>query len=168
MHENCAGEDFIRLTGWWAHRLETRFEMTNRMELTPGAKGFQHSNPSVTNAVALLGSLEIYHEVGMAKVRDKSVMLTGYLEYLIIHHPLLKSKVRILTPSPPESRGCQLSLLIEDHFEAVFASLYKDGIICDERRPNCIRVGPYPLVNSFNEMFQFVDYLVKAIALHQP
>ncbi|KAI0224660.1 Kynureninase (L-kynurenine hydrolase), partial [Massospora cicadina] len=118
VHENYAhNDDFVRLTGWWAHRLETRFDMTNRMELSPGAKGFQHSNPSVINCAALLGSLEIYHEVGM----------------------------------------------VEGQFEEVFAYLYSCGVICDKRRPNCIRLGLYPLINSFTEMIKFVRYLVMAI-----
>ncbi|KAJ9071038.1 hypothetical protein DSO57_1001286 [Entomophthora muscae] len=164
VHEKISNnQDFARLTGWWAHRLETRFHMSNVMELSPGAQGFQHSNPSVTNCIALLGSLEIYHEAGMAEFRKKSLLLTGYLEYLILNNATLKEKIKIMTPSQPESRGCQLSLLIDENFEEVFAYLCDNGVICDERRPNCIRVGPYPFVNTFTEMVMFIEYLVEAI-----
>lgn len=138
------------------------------MELSPGAQGFLHSNPSVTNCVALLGSLEIYHESGMAEFRKKSVLLTGLLEHLVLNNATLKDKVKIMTPSQPESRGCQLSLLIDENFEEVFAYLCNNGVICDERHPNCIRVGPYPFVNTFSEMVKFVDYLVKAVKLQKP
>ncbi|KAL0190156.1 hypothetical protein M9458_012854, partial [Cirrhinus mrigala] len=68
----------------------------------------------------------IFNRTSMKDLRKKSVLLTGYLEYLIRHYYTKdpsdpdKPSVRIITPSDPEQRGCQLSL-------AVFEELEKRG-----------------------------------------
>jgi kynureninase len=43
--KKCPAEE-RRLLGWWGHRLSTRFQMSNRMELAEGAAGFRLSTPS--------------------------------------------------------------------------------------------------------------------------
>ena len=41
--------------------------------------------------------------------------------------------------------------------------LSKQGVICDWRNPDVIRVAPHRLFNTFNEVFEFVEILKKAI-----
>ena len=50
----------------------------------PGAAGFQLSNPSVLATVALLGSLEVFEQTSMEELRAKSVLMTGWLEFLLM------------------------------------------------------------------------------------
>lgn len=69
----------------------------------------------------------------MKELRRKSLLLTGYLEYLIRHHYGDAARpdrphVRILTPSEPEQRGCQLSLRFSISVRAVFQELEKRGV----------------------------------------
>lgn len=70
----------------------------------------------------------------MKALRRKSLLLTGYLEYLIEHYytedPAQphKPNVRIITPSDPEQRGCQLSLAFSIHIRKVFEELEKRGV----------------------------------------
>lgn len=70
----------------------------------------------------------------MKALRRKSLLLTGYLEYLIEHYytedPAQPHKphVRIITPSDPEQRGCQLSLAFSVHIRKVFEELEKRGV----------------------------------------
>jgi hypothetical protein len=44
----------------------------------PGAEGWQLSNPPVLGMAALLAALEIFTEAGMARLREKSLALTGF------------------------------------------------------------------------------------------
>ena len=41
----------------------------------------------------------------------------------------------------------------------VFKGLRKEGIICDERKPDVIRVSPTPLYNTFVDVWRFVECL---------
>ena len=48
-----------------------------------GADGWQLSNVNILPSAAILASLEIFHKVDFKKLRRKSLLLTGYAEYLI-------------------------------------------------------------------------------------
>jgi kynureninase len=48
-----------------------------------GVRAFQLSNPPVLQTVALLGSLEVFAKTSMSALREKSLLLTGYLEMLL-------------------------------------------------------------------------------------
>lgn len=87
--------------------------------------------------IFLTSSLSIYQVFNMTSMqalRRKSVLLTGYLEYLIQHFYTKdpaqphKPHVHIITPSDPEQRGCQLSLSFSVHIQKVFQELEKRGI----------------------------------------
>lgn len=73
-----------RLDGWWSHRKEDRFDMDHKLMLTRGALSWQHSNPSVLGLCALRASLDIFDLTNMDKLRAKSLMLTRYLERLLV------------------------------------------------------------------------------------
>ena len=124
-----------------------------------GAGGYQLSNPSVLDMMALRASLEVFGKTNMTALRQKSVALTGYLEYLL--QPLVaQGHFAIITPSNAEERGAQLSLFFEEVLmETVFRRLGERGIVCDDRKPNVIRVSPAPLYNTFGEIWEFVMVL---------
>jgi kynureninase len=48
-----------KLDGWWSHRAETRFMMTNKMEYEYGASSYSISNPSILLCSALKSSLDV-------------------------------------------------------------------------------------------------------------
>ena len=78
------------------------------------------------------------------------------MEYLIKEY---LTNVDVITP---EARGCQLSIVVPGGKD-VFDHLSKQGVICDWRNPDVIRVAPHPLFNTFTEVFEFVEILKKAI-----
>ena len=49
----------------------------------PGADGWQISNVNILSTAAHLASLQIFEEAGIRSLRDKSVKLTGFLEFLL-------------------------------------------------------------------------------------
>ncbi len=114
--------------------------------------------------MALRASLETFDKTNMAALREKSIAMTGYLEYIL--QPLVhQGHFTIITPQEPDQRGAQLSLFFEEAvMEEVFNKLTRRGIICDDRKPNVIRVAPAPLYNTFEEVWEFVVVLREVLA----
>ena len=161
VHERHAqSTELTRLAGWWGHRKVDRFEMSHEFIPTPGAQGFMLSNPPVLCVAALRASTEIFHRVGMRTLREKSLRLTSYLEYLIDAH--LKGAVTIITPSTLADRGAQLSLVFRDGAEKVHKIISDQGVICDLRKPSVMRIAPAPLYNSYRDVLGFVELLAFA------
>uniref|UniRef100_A0A915E8J9 Aminotransferase class V domain-containing protein n=1 Tax=Ditylenchus dipsaci TaxID=166011 RepID=A0A915E8J9_9BILA len=156
-----------RMLGWWSHKMSTRFLMTNELELDQGANGFRISNPSFMLAIGMLGSLQVFSKTSIEALRKKSLLLTGYLEYLINCHlgENVNGKVscQLVTPRDPQQRGCQLSLKFNCDIKSIYLELVKRGIAVDKRYPHVIRVAPVHLYNSFEDVWRFVDRLLASI-----
>lgn len=149
-----------RLEGWWGHAESRRFKMEPEFDLMPGAEGWQTSNAPVMNMAALLASLAEFRAAGMDRLRQKSLKLTAFLEEGI--HAVAHStgcSLEILTPSEPESRGCQLSVVAHGHGKALFDHLTQNGVIVDWREPAVIRLAPVPMYNSFGDVAEFLNVL---------
>ena len=71
------------------------------------------------------------------------------------------SKLRIITPSTETERGCQISVLFPEDVSRIMESLKAKGIICDDRKPNVIRVAPVPLYNSFRDIYELIAALLE-------
>lgn len=164
VHEKHASSTTLqRFAGWWGHDEKERFEMGKVFKPMTGADGWQLSNDNVLGLAAHQASLEIFEKAGMDRLRTKSELLTGFLEFLIQQitkeHPIAE----IISPKNPFERGCQLSLLIHKGGKAVFDELSQNGIIADWRNPDVIRLAPAPLYNSFKEVFRFAVLLEKSL-----
>ncbi|RMG38575.1 MAG: hypothetical protein D6732_05175 [Methanobacteriota archaeon] len=136
--------------------------MPEEFKPIPGAEGWQLSNPAILPLAALRASLEMIDEVGMETLREKSMLLTGYMEYLL--QPLMRQgNISVITPQQPDERGCQLSIVISEKGREVYNYLTSHGIICDWREPDAIRVAPVPFYNTFQEVWDFVEILKHAL-----
>ncbi|HIB72807.1 MAG TPA: kynureninase [Candidatus Marinimicrobia bacterium] len=156
-HHDWAGP---RLTGWWGHNKNTRFEMGPEFDPIQTAEGWQISNAPVMGMAPLLAAMEIFDEAGMTAIRLKSEKLTGFLEHLIaVNLPT----VSIITPTNPIERGCQLSLVVPGG-ENTFEKISKKGVVCDWRKPDVIRVAPHPLFNRYTEVYDFVNLLEQSLS----
>lgn len=160
VHEkHCENEALIRFAGWWGNDPNTRFALHLQPDFipVPSADSWQISNPSIFALAPLRASLELFDRAGSVPLREKSVMLTGYLEYLL--NQMSSDRFEIITPSDPTRRGCQLSIKINDNPEELLALLQQAGIMCDFRRPNILRITPIPLYNTYHEVWQFASIL---------
>ncbi len=149
--------DLPRFAGWWGHNKEERFLMRDEFKPLKGAEGWQLSNPPILSMAAIKASLDIFDEVGMRALREKSILLTGYLEYLL--DQVDSDRIKIITPSESKDRGCQLSLQVLGADKTLYDAITKDGVISDWREPDVIRIAPAPLYNSFEDVYKFVEIL---------
>ncbi|GAB3989955.1 kynureninase [Spirosoma daeguense] len=150
VHEKHHDQNLPRLAGWWGYREEERFAMTPGFVPAPGADGWQVSTPNILALALHRAAISITSEAGITNLRQKSELLTGFLEYILTPF----SAIRIVTPSDPNQRGCQLSLLVQQNGKALFQYLTEQGIVGDWREPDCIRLAPTPLYNTFEEVWQ--------------
>lgn len=169
-----------RLAGWWGVKNETRFEMKEEFEPTPGAQGYMHSNTGVLGSIPLLATLELIDKIGFENIRAKAIRLTGALDALLktskYYIPVDKvptgeedNKVgfHIITPEMP-FRGTQLSLFIHPAKKGVmprvFEKMVDQGLVGDERFPYVIRLSPVALYNTFTEVGRAVEIVNEALA----
>jgi kynureninase len=192
VHSKHARDDatYPRLAGWWGVPLKSRFVMAHGFDGAAGASAFGVSNVNPLMVACVHASLSLYAQAGgIAKLRRKSLLLTAYLEALLIRRGLLSSPsggatdggkkrraratLRLLTPSDPAQRGCQLSLRVvpaAEHggpaltMKALEKALTSKGVVGDSREPDVIRIAPVPLYNSFGDVRRVVDALEACLA----
>ena len=155
--------DLKRFAGWWGHDKATRFLMDDTFAPIPSAEGWQMSNETVLSMAALKASLEIFDEVGMKALIEKSRLLTAYLEYLI--ESLDTNRIQIITPKKATSRGAQLSIRVLNSDRSLFEIISDKGVIADWREPDVIRIAPTPLYNNYSDVFNFVQILKEALEI---
>ena len=164
VHERHAtNRELPRLAGWFGNDPNTRFRMHLEPEFipVPSADGWQVSNPPIFSMAPLRASLAIFDEAGgMKSLREKSIKLTGYLQFLLSEpNGDQSSELTVITPRESDARGCQLSIQVHEHPKELFKKLEAAGVKCDFREPNVIRAAPTPLYNTFHEVWRFARIL---------
>ncbi len=148
-----------RFEGWWGQNKEIRFNMGSYFDGIKTAEGWQLSNAPIFGMTPLKASMEIFDQLGMPAIRSKGIKISSFLIYLIEKNI---PEVSIITPKNFQKRGCQLSLTVKDG-KRIFTRVSEQGVVCDWREPNVIRVAPHPLYNSYLEVYDFVKILKNAI-----
>lgn len=166
VHEkHCNNTDLVRLAGWWGHDKETRFLMEKGFQPMKSAEAWQLSNAPVLAMAVHKVAVDLHLEAGMDRLREKSLKLTSYLEFVIetvsAKHP--NSSFEIITPKNADERGCQLSILAHGHGKPLFEELTRQGVIADWREPIVIRIAPVPIYNSYEDCYRFGEILSSAI-----
>ncbi|MFP4597892.1 MAG: kynureninase [Persicimonas sp.] len=162
VHERWAdAPDLPRFAGWWGTDPETRFQMAPEFAPQPGAAGWQLSNAPVFSMAPLKASLRLFNEAGVERLREKSLGLTDYLLYLVDQMP--SGSFEVITPRAPNSRGSQVSLQAKRDGKKLFDALQAEGVICDWREPDVIRLAPVPLYNSYEDVWTFCDILSRTL-----
>jgi len=157
--------DLLRLTGWWGHHSDTRFEMAARFEPAEGTSAWAVSNPPILSTAPLRASLPLFASAGMSALRAKSQRLTAYLEQLLKQRS--GEHLKLVTPAEPAQRGCQLSVRLLDGAQRgrqVFQALSRRGVIADWREPDIIRLAPVPLYNSYEDVLRGAWHLSEILS----
>ena len=129
------------------------------------AESWQLSNAPVLNMAIHKLSLDLFESAGgIDALRERSIRLTSFLEKTIhAVASLTDTNLEILTPSNPEERGCQLSIVAHGQGRDLYDKLSASGVVVDWREPDVIRMAPVPLYNSFEDIARFGQILTDAI-----
>lgn len=147
------------LSGWLGHREPFAFDAT----YTPadGVARFQSGTPPVLSMLALEAALEVFHDVDLEQLRDKSLALADRF-YACAEHAGVLGELEWITPRPPARRGSQISLRHPMAWE-LSQALIASGVIVDFRAPDILRIGFAPLYNGFREVDAAVQRLAEIL-----
>lgn len=141
--------------GWFGSGKARQFDMDHSFSKAEGAGAYQIGTPNIFSMAPLLGSVEIFEEAGIEKVREKSLELTRLMRNLIAEQlPMLKD----VTPVADSDRGGHIALAHEEAAR-ICKALKAEGVIPDFRAPDIIRLAPIALYTSFQDVEEMVGRL---------
>lgn len=143
------------LSGWMGHAKPFDFEPT--YQAAPNINQFQSGTPSVLGMSALDAALDVWQDVDLQQIRNKSKALGNLCLELVRQHDCLKG-LQLCSPEAEEDRGSQLAFAHEDGF-AICQALIERGVIADFRAPNILRFGFTPLYTSYEDVWQAINIL---------
>ncbi len=146
------------LSGWFGSKKETQFDMDHHFDAENSAGGFQIGTPHMLSTAPLIGSLSIFEEAKIDRIRTKSLRLTTLLMDLLNQE--IENEFAIVNPLDDKRRGGHVALMHNDAAR-ICKALKENGIVPDFRAPNIIRLAPVALYNSYRDVFEAVQILSK-------
>jgi kynureninase len=143
------------LTGWMGHANPFTFDPNYQADV--GIKKFLSGTPNVISMSILNAALDVFKQVDMCQVREKSVAMTQFFQRLVSQTPCL-SELLLASPETANTRGSQLAYRHPDAY-ALCQALISQGVIADFRAPDVLRFGFSPNFLSFEQLFDSVDKL---------
>jgi kynureninase len=145
------------LAGWFGSRKDRQFDMAPEFDPALDAGRLQVGTPPVLSMAPLAATLRTIAEVGMDRLRGKSLRLTEFL-IRMADERASRFGFSVVGPREEHRRGGHVALA---HPEALRISkaLREAGVIVDYRPPNLLRLGPSPLYNSFAECCTAIERL---------
>ncbi|MCA1815742.1 MAG: aminotransferase class V-fold PLP-dependent enzyme [Acidobacteria bacterium] len=125
-----------KVTGWMAHAAPFSFELPP-LDYARGVARFLHGSPNVPALYAAREGYRIINEIGVEKIRAKSVRQTQRLVELCE-----AAGFRVTSPRDPAQRGGTITVAVE-HAAAVTKELVRREIICDFRPGAGVRLSPH-------------------------
>jgi kynureninase len=140
--------------GWQGHARPFAFEP--ELEYADGAGRFLTGTPNVPALYAATAGYDVIEEVGVDRIRERSLRLTQLLIDLLDERGL-----EVGSPREPERRGGTVLVRTPDH-AAVHKELTERNIICDFRPDAGVRLGPH-FFNTEDELRHTVDQLAEIV-----
>jgi kynureninase len=140
--------------GWQGHARPFAFEP--ELEYAPGVRRFLTGTPNVPALYAASAGYDVIEEVGVGRIRERSLRLTALLMEL-----LDDAGLEISSPREAARRGGTVLVRTPDD-PAVHRELGERGIVCDFRPDAGIRLGPH-FYNSEDELRHTVGQLVDIV-----
>lgn len=147
------------LSGWMGHA--TPFSFDPEYQASPNIQQFQCGTPSVISMSALDAALDVWQDVDMTQIKNKSAALADVFMGLLKTHECLND-LTLCSPASSEHRGSQLAFSHKDAF-AICQALIEKNVIADFRAPNIIRFGFTPLYTSFKDVWLAVASLARIL-----
>jgi kynureninase len=140
--------------GWQGHARPFAFEP--ELEYAAGARRFLTGTPNVPALYAATAGYDVIEEVGVERIRERSLALTQLLIDL-----LQAAGFEIGSPREPERRGGTVLVRTPDN-PAVHKELGERNIICDFRPDAGVRLGPH-FFSSEDELRHTVSVLTEIV-----
>jgi kynureninase len=140
--------------GWQGHARPFAFEP--ELEYADGARRFLTGTPNVPALYAATAGYDVIEEVGVDRIRERSLALTQLLIDLLDERGL-----EVASPRDAHRRGGTVLVRTPDH-AAVHKELTERNIICDFRPDAGVRLGPH-FFNTEDELRHTVDQLANIV-----
>ncbi|MGD9569085.1 MAG: kynureninase [Sedimentibacter sp.] len=147
------------MAGWHGNIKETQFNLEHKFEHAEYAGGWQTGTQPILSMAPIEGSLKMYAEAGIEKVREKSLKITAYMMYLI-DTKLEKYGFSVGNPREDKIRGGHVALVHKDAIR-ITKAMKDNDIIPDFRFPNVIRLAPIALYTSYEDVYEMVERIIK-------
>lgn len=145
------------LAGWFSSDKSVQFDMEHQLTPAKDAGAYQVGTPHILSLAPLIGSLEIFTEAGIERIREKSLKQTAYLRELVTQE-LEGMGFSFANPVENRRRGGHVCLVHEEAVR-ICKSLKEKGVVPDYRAPNAIRLAPVALYTSYTEIWEAVQIL---------
>ena len=139
-----------RLRGWFGHA--DPFSFSADFRPAEGIDRAMVGTPHVLSLAAVDEALDVFADIDMAAVWDKSVELTGLFIDLVDE---MLDEVEVITPRDPARRGGHVSFRHRAAHQTVGA-LMERGVVADFRPPDVARFGFSPLTVRFADVYDAV------------
>ena len=143
------------LSGWWGHARPFAFE--KHYAAGEGIRRFLCGTQPILSLRALKGALDIWDEVDMAALREKSLGLTD-LFIALVEEKCAAYGLELESPRERKKRGSQVSFR-HPHAYEIMQALIARGVIGDFRAPSTMRFGFTPLYLRYADVWQAVVIL---------
>lgn len=144
------------LAGWFGSNKAKQFDLDVKMTPADTAGAYQIGTPHILSLAPIYGSLEMFREVGIEAIREKSLRLTKFFMELIDQE--LDMFGFTLGNPKDNTRGGHI-YLVHEEAARICKALKEAGVTPDFRAPNGIRLAPVALYNSFMDVWETVQIL---------
>jgi kynureninase len=148
------------LSGWMGHKQP--FDFGEEYVGHPGIKQFLCGTPGVISMSVLDAALDVFNDISISQIREKSLALSDSFNQLVDTYPAL-AELNLITPIEHKLRGSQLAYRHKDAY-AICQAMIAEGIIADFRAPDILRFGFSPLILRFSDIVKSVDTLNQIVA----
>lgn len=147
------------LSGWMGHAKPFSFDP--EYQSASNINQFLSGTPCVISMSTLDAALDVWQDVDILEIRQKSIALCDVFIRTVQMHDCLH-ELQLCSPNEANQRGSQLAFSHDNAF-AICQALIEKGVIADFRAPNILRFGFTPLYTSFEDIWQAVNTLVDVV-----
>ena len=148
------------LSGWFGHAAP--FDFSADYAPAIGIRRMLCGTPPILSLAALDAALDVFADIDLQQIQDKSVMLTQSFIALVEAH-CAGFGLELATPRKPAERGSQVCLTHSEGY-AIVQALIARGVIGDFRAPNIVRFGFAPLYLRHQDVWDAAMHLHDVLA----
>jgi len=141
------------IQGWWGHAAPFDFDLN--YEPSKGIQRFLAGTPPILSTMAVEPAVDMILEIGVDKIRNKSISLTDYMIQLF-DAVLAPLGFALGTPRDAERRGSHVSIRHPEGYRISQAMIKDMNVIPDFREPDNVRLGLAPLYTSYADVWTAV------------